>query len=72
MPKKKTKIKKVSLSPIVKAIDTATKQLKAAKKQADVQDKALIDGKIQALENIKVEVAKNCNAKKPTLAAYPI
>jgi hypothetical protein len=65
MPKK---VKPVSLKGIVKAIDDVTKQLTAAKKLVDPEDKPLLDAKIKKLKEIKGEVVGACRH----LSAIPL
>jgi hypothetical protein len=56
MPKKKI----IRLEGIVKRIEDVVKELKAAKKIADVATKQSLDVKIQNLQNIIEAVTDNC------------
>jgi hypothetical protein len=69
MPKK---AKPISLRGIVESIDKVTKELKAAKKLVNAQDKQAIDAEIHTLDNIKASVKQQCIGKKPTLAVFPL
>ena len=56
MPKEKI----IRLKGIVKRIEEVVKELKTAKKIADVATKQSLDVKIQNLNNIKEAVISNC------------